>query len=230
MYYIQNNLTITPYEIPGVNYLLTKELYLKYLQYQGFSKLVINENNELIDIIEDPEKENRERKIEEEDSKRQALRNKKNRMKEASKEISEKTSMLEAMKQIYPSLMSATTSSDNYNDEILKFSGLFDNWENNIYSIGDYRKYNHQVWKCIVAHDSLTATDINPTSPIWHQFWIPIHSTSKKFARKWFKPENTEDTYKTGEYMWYIDYELYKCISDTILSPEEAPECWEIQE
>lgn len=54
--YIQKNLTTSTMPIPGLTYELTPELQAKFWQYKAFSKLVFDEDDNLVDIVEDTEK------------------------------------------------------------------------------------------------------------------------------------------------------------------------------
>lgn len=47
-------------------------------------------------------------------------------------------------------------------------------------------------------------------------------------ARLWVKPwAGTTDMYHTGEYMIYTDDKIYRCLTDTVYSPEEYAQAWE---
>ena len=113
----------------------------------------------------------------------------------------------------------------------LAVSGLYDIWVLGKYEVGDIRNYAGQTWECWTAHDNATYPDINPDNPqTWANFWKPLHGTSKETARPWTKPcAGTTDMYLTGEYMVYTDGKIYKCLSDTVYSPEEYAAHWQIQ-
>lgn len=42
-------------------------------------------------------------------------------------------------------------------------------------------------------------------------------------------PAGAHDMYKNGEYMIYIDKNIYKCVQDTNFSPTDYPQAWEKQ-
>lgn len=134
----------------------------------------------------------------------------------------------------------------------LSVSGLYDTWAAGKYEVGDIRNYAGQTWECIQAHDNAVYPDITPDNlQTWHTFWKPLHGTSKETARPWVKPQfgttdmyhageymiytdgkkqfGTTDMYLAGEYMIYTDGKRYKCLSDTVYSPEEYSEAWEVQ-
>lgn len=113
----------------------------------------------------------------------------------------------------------------------LSVSGLYDTWELGKYEVGDIRNHAGQTWECHQAHDNATYPDINPNNPqTWATFWKPLHGDSKETARPWTKPwAGTTDMYHAGEYMVYTDGKTYKCLADTVYSPEENKKAWEVQ-
>lgn len=112
----------------------------------------------------------------------------------------------------------------------LELSGLYDIWQPGNYSVGDIRNYAGQTWECWTAHDNSIYPDIIPDNPqTWANFWRPLHGTTVETARHWTKPvAGTTDMYHIGEYMIYIDGKIYKCLADTVYSPEEYAAAWEI--
>lgn len=112
---------------------------------------------------------------------------------------------------------------------LLKTSGLYPEWKTGEYNVGDIVNYAGQTWKCIQAHNNDTYPDIKPSNEqTWHTFWAPLHGTTIDTARPWCKPLfGTTDMYHTGEYMIYTDGNIYKCVSDTVYSPEEYAAAWE---
>lgn len=134
----------------------------------------------------------------------------------------------------------------------LSVSGLYDTWAAGKYEAGDIRNHAGQTWECIQAHDNAVYPDITPDNPqTWHTFWKPLHGKSAETARPWVKPQfgttdmyhageymiytdgkkqfGTTDMYLAGEYMIWTDGKKYKCLSDTVYSPEEYSEAWEVQ-
>lgn len=125
------------------------------------------------------------------------------------------------------SLLKTVTDSETK----LAVSGLYDTWAAGKYEVGDIRNYAGQTWECIQAHDNSVYPDIKPdNAQTWHTFWKPLHGKSATNARPWVKPQfGTTDMYLTGEFMVYTDGKVYKCLSDTVYSPEEYAQYWEIQ-
>ena len=114
--------------------------------------------------------------------------------------------------------------------EKISISGLYDEWELGEYSVGDIRNHAGQTWECWTAHDNAIYPDINPDNPqTWANFWRPLHGKSPETARPWVKPQyGTTDMYHAGEYMVYTDEKVYKCLSDTVYSPEEYAQAWRV--
>ena len=113
----------------------------------------------------------------------------------------------------------------------LSISGFYEMWTAGKYEVGDICNYAGQTYECTQAHDNATYPDITPENPqTWANFWKPLHGKSAANARPWVKPQfGTTDMYLTGEHMVYTDGKTYKCLSDTVYSPEEYASAWEIQ-
>lgn len=113
----------------------------------------------------------------------------------------------------------------------LAVSGLYDTWVLGKYEVGDIRNHAGQTWECHQAHDNAVYPDINPdNAQTWATFWKPLHGDTKETARPWTKPwAGTTDMYHAGEFMIYTDGNIYKCLSDTVYSPEEYAAHWQIQ-
>ena len=127
------------------------------------------------------------------------------------------------------SLLKTTRISDD--DEKIAASGLYEQWSLGKYEVGDIRNNAGQTWECHTAHDNAVYSDITPNNPqTWANFWRPLHGKSAATARPWVKPQyGTTDMYHAGEYMVYTDGKIYKCLSDTVYSPEEYAQAWQIQ-
>ena len=111
----------------------------------------------------------------------------------------------------------------------LEVSGLYDAWAPGEYAVGDIRNHAGQTYECHQAHDNAVYPDIKPDNPqTWATFWRPLHGKSKETARPWVKPwAGTTDMYRIGEYMVYTDKKTYRCVADTVYSPEEYASAWE---
>lgn len=118
------------------------------------------------------------------------------------------------------------------NEERLAVSGLYSEWEAGSYSVGDVRNHAGQTYECYTAHDNAVYPDITPENPqTFANFWRPLHGKSKETARPWVKPQfGTTDMYHSGEFMIYTGGKVYKCLSDTVYSPDEYAQAWEVIE
>lgn len=105
---------------------------------------------------------------------------------------------------------------------------FFEAWTPGQYEVGDIRinPATGYPYECILAHDSTVNT-------YWtidvRTLWKPYHSRKKEYALPWEQPTGAHDMYKIGEYMIWTDKEIYKCLSDTVYSPEEYIQAWEKQ-
>ena len=117
-------------------------------------------------------------------------------------------------------------------DTKIAVSGLYEQWVLGKYEVGDIRNNAGQTWECHTAHDNAVYPDITPDNPqTWANFWRPLHGKNVATARPWVKPQyGTTDMYHASEYMVYTDGKTYKCVSDTVYSPEEYSQAWEIVE
>ena len=117
-------------------------------------------------------------------------------------------------------------------DDTITVAALYDEWAEGAYQVGDIRlaayEGAHQLWKCRQAHDTATYPDITPEGTAWRTFWIPFHGTSPETAQDWIAPSGAHDQYEAGEYMVYTDGKTYKCLSDTVYTPEEYAQAWEV--
>lgn len=100
-------------------------------------------------------------------------------------------------------------------------------WAPASYRVNDVVKYEGIPYKCVQAHDSTDNTTwIPPSVPA---LWMEYHGTSKATARNWIAPSGTHDMYKQGEWMIFTDGKYYECLTDTIYSPIELPEAWQVE-
>ena len=115
-------------------------------------------------------------------------------------------------------------------DTKLKTAGAYEAWTLGSYDVGDIRNHAGQTWECWTAHDNAIYPDITPDNPqTWANFWRPLHGKSPETARPWVKPQyGTTDMYHAGEYMVYTDEKVYKCLSDTVYSPDEYAQAWRV--
>ena len=128
---------------------------------------------------------------------------------------------------IYVSRQTLNGGSIDTDDKRIRASGLYEDWAEGSYQVGDIRNAKGQTWECFQAHDNATYPDINPDNAAWYTFWRPLHGTSPETARPFVPVQGSHDMYRTGEYMIYTDGLTYRCKQDTNFSPEDYAQAWE---
>lgn len=103
---------------------------------------------------------------------------------------------------------------------------FFEPWKPGVYAVGDIRTNPATGYprECMTAHDSTVNTGWTITTA---SVWKPYHSRKKEYALPWEAPTGAHDIYKTGEYMIWTDYKIYKCVSDTNFNPADNKDAWE---
>ena len=129
---------------------------------------------------------------------------------------------------IYVARQNLTGAAIDTDDKRLRASGLYEDWAEGAYSVGDIRNAKGQTWECFQAHDTATYPDINPDNAAWFTFWRPLHGTTPETARPFVPVQGAHDMYRTGEYMVYTDGKTNRCLSDTNFSPDDYPQAWEV--
>lgn len=110
---------------------------------------------------------------------------------------------------------------------VIATSNYFEEWKQGDYNVGDVRTDKGKPYECIMAHDSTS----NPTWDISvRTLWKPYHSRKKEFALPFEEPTGSHDMYRTGEYMIWIDGNVYCCLSDTNYSPTDYAQAWQLVE
>ena len=142
------------------------------------------------------------------------------------KYIPSESESLKAFAKLY--LQTASIEDD---DVKLSISGICNEWKLGNHIKGELANVSGQTWECYTSHDNAVYHDIIPTNTqTWANFWRPLHGKTKETARPWTKPiAGTTDMYHVGEYMIYTDDKVYKCLRDTVYSPEEYAPDWEAQ-
>lgn len=100
-------------------------------------------------------------------------------------------------------------------------------WMPGNYAVGDVRRYNGNLYRCAQAHDS-------GPNPAWTPeaapaLWAAYHGTTAETALPWAQPTGAHDMYKSGEYMIWTDGKIYRCKMDTVYTPVEYAQAWEVQ-
>ena len=129
---------------------------------------------------------------------------------------------------IYVARQNLTGAAIDTDDKRLRASGLYEDWAEGAYTVGDIRNAKGQTWECFQGHDTATYPDIHPDNAAWFTFWRPLHGKSPETARPFVPVQGAHDMYRAGEYMVYTDGKTYRCLSDTNFSPEDYPQAWEV--
>lgn len=113
-------------------------------------------------------------------------------------------------------------------EEVNAYTAAVREWKEGAYVVGDVRMYQGAPYKCVQAHDSTGKPDWTPekTPALWMQY----HGTSRETARAWVAPSGAHDMYRAGEWMIWTDGAAYKCLSDTVYSPDQYAQAWKKSE
>lgn len=137
---------------------------------------------------------------------------------------------------IYISRLALAGQAVNDDDQRIRASGLYEDWQAGSFTVGDIRNTRkedgamEQTWECYQAHDNAVYPDIVPGNAAWFTFWRPLHGHTRETARPWAKPTHSKDIYFFGEYMIFVDGVTYRCVAPngTDYSPTEYAPFWEV--
>lgn len=217
--YIQENLTTSSIEIPGISWILPKNLEDKFYEFGAFSKLVFNDDKtSIIDIVEDTEKKaNHERMMQE------MLENEHRSFEEKKKKEEECVLKHKGM-EILSNILFNIYVPDFTTEEIILCRGLANEWKPKKYNVGEVCVENGIPFRCIKEHTSEKDKTKNTSN---HDLWCPYHGTSIESALPYMNPANDNEIYKAGEYIIWTDGCIMKAVKDTNFSPDDDPDAWE---
>ena len=95
-----------------------------------------------------------------------------------------------------------------------------------MYTAGDVRKQNDIPYRCAMTHTHHGEADWDPAHA--PSLWAAYHGTSPETARPWTAPTGAHDQYLAGEYIIYTNGNTYKCKMNTIYSPTDYAQAWEV--
>lgn len=105
---------------------------------------------------------------------------------------------------------------DGYLDDehALESAELFANWqENTAYEIGDRRRYNDVLYKCLQAHTSIPTYNPEDAVSLWARVLIP----DPEVIPDWVQPDSTNpymmgDKVRHNDKIWIsdIDYNVFE--------------------
>lgn len=212
--YIQENLTTTPYELPGISWEVPAALEGKLTQYGAFAKLVLNDGRTaLLDIVED--------------SGRRAAFEAQRAQEQAEQAARARAAALEAQGvRVMAQTMFRAQAASMTADEVICCRALAGEWSPGAYQAGDVRALGGVPYRCCQAHDSTGNPDWKPGAA--SALWAAYHGTSPETALPWEAPSGAHDLYKSGECMVWTDGQIMRAVQDTAFSPEQTPDAWEV--
>jgi hypothetical protein len=100
-------------------------------------------------------------------------------------------------------------------------------WRPSKYEAGDVRTDGGIPYTCIPpGHDSTGNPGWRPSAS--KTLWMQTHGTDVASARPWIAPTGAHNMYKAGECMIWTDDLVWRCVSDTVYSPVDYPQAWEV--
>lgn len=218
--FVQENLTTTPHEVPGVSWELPAELARKFYQYGAFAKLVLDsDRTHIVDIVEDCAKRAEvEAAAALEEQEKAALAER--RRVQAQNGMLEEQGVKALARALFRQAAPTMTA-----DEVIQCRALAGEWKPGAYQVGDVRCLDGTPFRCAQAHDSSENPDWSPGQA--PALWVPYHGAGPETALPWTAPTGAHDLYKQGECMVWTDGRTMRAARDTNFSPEEAPGDWE---
>lgn len=87
-------------------------------------------------------------------------------------------------------------ASESLSDEVAStVPDLFDAWQvDTYYNVGDRRKYNGTLYKCLTAHESQSSwtPDVSPS------LWVRTDDPGEEWP-EWVQPQGSTDAYMAGD-------------------------------
>ena len=139
--------------------------------------------------------------------------------------VAEKEAIIKA-NQTMQSVAIPTLLRGRNDDVLVVMAAYIPQWEEGIFVVGDVRKDESGYPKiCVQSHNSLA----NPNYDISvASLWSPYHAKSADHALPWITPTGAHDMYKANEYMVFTNGKTYKCVSDTVYSPSDYAQAWQL--
>lgn len=129
---------------------------------------------------------------------------------------------------VYVSGMTANGRAITTDDQRIRASGLYDDWTERAWAVGEACNAGSQTWECYMPLDPALSPGVTPETPSWRNFFRPLHGKAPETARPFVPVQGSYDMYRAGEYMIWTDGQIHKCLQDTNFSPEEYPAAWEV--
>lgn len=107
-------------------------------------------------------------------------------------------------------------ASESLSDEVAStVPDLFDEWNaNTMYAVGDRRKYNGTLYRCLTAHQSQAqwTPDVSPS------LWVRTDDPSIEFP-PWVQPLGSTDAYALGAKVSHLDKHWISTVDSNIWEP-----------
>lgn len=218
--YVQENLTTTPYEVPGVSWELPEALAGKFWAFGAFAKLVLDEGRtRVVDVVEDGAR----RAAVEAETAQEAAENAARRERQAEQakaEALESNGMKQLARVLFRKAAPRMAA-----EEVIACRALTAEWEPGSYAVGDVRNADGVPFRCVQAHDSTGSPDWSPGKA--PALWAAYHGRSPETALPWVQPSGAHDMYQVGECMVWTDGRVLRAVQATSYSPGECPGAWE---
>lgn len=116
------------------------------------------------------------------------------------------------------------TLTDEQAETVTKF---FPAWEvDTAYAVGDRRKYNDKLYRCVQAHTSQEGWEPPSVPALWTRT-----GADPEEIEVWVQPTGAQDAYNRGDKVHYptITDPVYMSLIDAnVYSPEAYPQGWEV--
>lgn len=99
----------------------------------------------------------------------------------------------------------------------------FREWEvGAAYSVGDRRRYDSKLYRCVQAHTSQDGWEPPNTPALW------VRTAPEGEIPEWIQPTGAQDAYNTGDKVRYEGYIYESLIDGNIWSPADYPQGWQV--
>lgn len=92
---------------------------------------------------------------------------------------------------------------------------LFDSWQvDTYYNVGDRRKYNEVLYKCLTAHESQSSwtPDVSPS------LWVRTDDPHIEFP-DWVQPQGSTDAYMKGDKVTHLEKHWISYVDNNVWEP-----------
>ena len=218
--FVQEDLTVTPYAVPGVSWELPEALAGRFRQYGAFARIVLDaKRTRVVDIVEDCA-----RRAEAEAAAKLEAAERAEQAEQAEKRARAAALEAQGVRTMARALF-RSAAPEMAGDDVIRCRALAEEWAPGAYQVGDVRCLDGTPFRCAQAHDSSENPDWNPVQA--RALWVPYHGTGAETAMPWAAPTGAHDLYRVGECMVWADGKIMRAARDTSYSPEQAPEDWE---